>query len=198
MRSLGLVSQILTIIIAIAIAVFYVMPTFDEVKAIQNEISDYQTEQRKIEIVNTLLANHIATLASVSPQEKRLADVYMPQVLDDISVMRDIEYIVGTAGLTYSSLEYTKKESQIAQFGSTADDESEPASALGDLAPTPHTFVVTVTGSYTNMKQFFRLLEQNNYPLEVHNVELANNDQGDLVGDITLVTYANEPILVNE
>ena len=48
------------------------------------------------------------------------------------------------------------------------------------------------------MKQFFRLLEQNNYPLEVHNVELANNDQGDLVGDITLVTYANEPILVNE
>jgi hypothetical protein len=195
MKSLGFLSQIFTSIVAVAIAFLYVQPTVEMIGQIQNDISEYQNESKKIELINNTLAEHVATIESISRADKDLLATYMPPFLDDVAVLRDIEFITESVGLEYNELTYDGEVGGIVQQFNV--DTPVVDSALGDLAATAHTFSVGTTGSYDELKNLLIAFEQNNYPLEVHSLEIAASDEtNDLSATFGLTTYVDDVVLI--
>ena len=194
MNQLGLFSQIAAVILAIVIGVFYVQPTIDEIGIIQTDTERYQVERKKIESINNQLATNVAAFESISRADKERLATYMPRFVDDIGVMRDLTFMIEQAGLSNTGLSYDGE--YIAERTVFTEDSSQ-ASALGDQAPTPHSVTVSVRGGYDQIKNFLRLLEQNEYPLEVHKLDIAADEFGLIDAQMTLITYADELALLN-
>lgn len=202
MKSLGLFSQIIAVGLALTIAYFYVQPTVAEIGDIQTETARYETERKKIEAINDQLTMHLATLDSIPPADKARLATYMPREVDDISIMRDISFIAERANMTNTALSYNGPLDEENRLFSQSDGTD---SSLADQAATPHSFTVDVQGSYDEIKNFLRLLELNEYPLEVHELSLSSNDavagqetsSASMTAAMTLVTYVDELVLVN-
>ena len=194
MNPLSLFSQMLAVALALAIGYFYVQPTIQEIGAIQTDIAIYKVELVKIESVNNQLTEEMAALESISRTDKERLATYMPRFIDDISIMRDISFIVDRAGVMNTGLSYDGVDQSTKTVFSQGDDSR---SALGDQSATPHSFTVDVEGSYDEIKAFLRLLEQNEYPLEVHELSMSVGDTGSLTASMQLITYVDQLVLVS-
>lgn len=190
MKSLGLFSQILTIALSVIIAVFYVQPTVLEIGQVQTETETYIEEREKVSSLNDKLQANLALVQAVSPEDNRKLAIYMPSSVDDISVMRDIEFMVNEAGLLFSDLSYDGEEDAVSAY----DVSDVPGPALGDLAPSLHMFALTVSGEYDQIKDLLVLLETNEYPLEVHSFDLSQDELGSMGASMVLVTYSDDVI----
>lgn len=180
-------------VIALAIGYFYVQPTISEIGVIQDDIAIYTNERLKIETINTQLANEISAFESISRADKERLATYMPRFIDDISIMRDISFIVETAGVTNTTMTYEGvAEAQTAVFSQT-NSQSE----FSDQPPTSHSFTVVIEGTYEEVKLFLRLLEQNEYPLEVHELSMTTDGFNLITANMKLVTYVDELVLVS-
>jgi hypothetical protein len=189
MKPLGLVSQILSIGLAVLITVFYTKPEFTEISQIQSQIKNYNLERQRADDTNQKLAMLVSKMESVPVSDRTRLATYMPQILDEVSVLRDIQFIVSDAGVTYKTLKYN---------GIVADN-SEKARLSQDETNTniePHEFTVSVDGEYDQLKDFFSMLEQNKYPLQVYKLSLTASDEnesgGYLAAEASLVTYTTE------
>lgn len=193
MNQLGLFSQIAAVALAVVIGVFYVQPTIDEIGVIQTDTERYQVERKKIESINNQLASSVATFESISRADKERLATYMPRFVDDISVMRDLTFMIDAAGLTNTGIVY---DGEFRPERAVFTEQASGASALGEQAPTPHAVTVGVRGQYDQVKNFLRLLEQNEYPLEVHQLDLTADELGLITANMTLHTYADDLVLV--
>ena len=178
----GLFAQIGMIIVSIAIVVTYVQPTFENMAKVQDDIAVYKAERDKVVKVNSDLASLVTQLEQVSTADLLRLDTYMPSALDPIAIPRDLALITAEAGVIYNSASFEGK----VDAGRDADDSrtvSEPAAYL---------FNLSVEGTYSQLKNLFRLLEQNNYPLEVSNLTIERSEGSFLTANISLVTYEHQ------
>lgn len=176
----GLFTQIAMVILSIAIIITYIKPAFDEIGSVQENIGIYKTERGKVEMVNSKLLSLVNQLESVSNEDERRLNTYLPDSVDRIAVQRDLKLITNEAGLIYRDVvseEAGKKSKQ-----QTVDEEN---------LPEPYLFSLSVEGRYEQIKDLFQLLEQNNYPLEIHSLDIQQTELGMLSADIKLVTYAH-------
>jgi len=203
MKSLGLFSQIVAAGLSLTIGYFYVQPTVAEIGETQTETAQYETERRKIESINNQLAMHLATLDSIPPTDRERLVTYMPRAIDEVSVMRDISFIVERANVDNIGLSYDGPldgRQTILSRGNDAD------SRQGRQPATPHAFTVDIEGTYDEIKNFLRLLELNEYPLEINQLSLSSNDavavqEGDnapMTVNVTLVTFVGDLSLIND
>jgi hypothetical protein len=193
MNPLGLFSQVLAVAMAISIGYFYVQPTIDEIGTVQDDIATYAAERVKIESINSQLAVQLAAFESISRADKVRLATYMPRTMDDIAIMRDVSFIVEQAGVTNTELSYDGlKQSEKAVFSQTSSQ-----SDFGDQPATAHSFKVGIQGTYTEIKAFLQLVEQNEYPLEVHELSITTDETELLSANMQLVTYVDELVLVS-
>lgn len=189
MKPLGLVSQILAIVLAVAIAFLFVRPTFNEIGALQTDIEQYKTERQRVAQINQSLANKVATLQSIPNSEVERITRYMPSFIDEVAVLRDIEIIASAAGVTYNSIDFES-------IFTVADAQDQSRSNAQE--PVLYSFAVSVEGSYERIKAFLSFLEQNHYPLQVYAVTMSEVEGGLMQLDATVVTYIDEQLdLVN-
>lgn len=193
MNPLGLFSQILAVSLALTIGYFYVQPTIDEIGIIQTDTATYKAERIKIESINSQLAADMATFQSIPRADKERLATYMPKFLDDISVMRDISFIVQEASVVSTELSYDGALNEDQKVFSQSDNSQ---SGLPSQPAIPHSFSLTLQGTYPNIKAFLRLLEQNEYPLEVHQLTVSADETGLLSVSMQLVTYVDQLVLV--
>lgn len=189
MKSLGLISQVLTVGLSVAIALLYIKPTYEEVAQIQTDISDYREQTAKIEKVNEELQRHVAAQASVSPTDAQKLATYMPRFVDEIAVMRDLQFIANESGIIFKAVGYN---------GETNDALADAAGETNTLDPTGYEFSLVAEGTYSQVKGLLSLLEQNEYPLEVHQMAVSPLEGGFLTVDLILVTYADNLLLIDE
>jgi len=194
MKSIGLFSQIGAVLVAFGIGYYYVQPTITEIGVIQTDIAEYQAERKKIEDINSTLDQKTAIFQGISPADKKKLAVYMPPLIDDLSILRDITFIMEEAQLVNNGLSYGGGGEENSSGFSEADD----AQSSNVQQAVPHSFSVEVQGSYDQIKQFLLLLEQNEYPLEVHEMSLQTDDFDIMTASMTLVTYADQLSLVTD
>ena len=180
MRSLGLVAQVLTIGLSVAIGILYIQPTFEEVSVIQDEVEVYKNQRVQVESVNADLARHVATLSSIDPTDIQRLTTYMPRFVDEIAVMRDLQFIIEEAGLVFEAVTYNGLSTEL------SDTEQNRLDAIG------HDFSVSFEGTYSQVKDFFSLLEQNEYPLEVFEVDISALEGGFLSVTARILTYEDD------
>lgn len=190
MKSLGLITQVFTIGLAIAVALLYIRPTFEEINILQDDIDQYKTQREKIQTVNEKLSEHIRVKDSVSTDNYEKLQAYMPRFVDDVGVLRDVQFIVEKTSMVLVNLQYDGLIDSAKLDNVTASDLSSP--------PEPYGFTVVAEGTYSQIKDLFSLLEQNHYPLEVHTASVSPLDGGFLSVEIELVTYADIAQSVDE
>lgn len=173
--------QLLLAGLAVAITITYVQPTFAKIGVIQDSVAQYQTEHEKITEVNKKLADLVNKVNSISATDQRALLVYMPETIDDVAVSRDIYNISNVAGVFMSDIKYSEDANNQA---------IEPLTEESKFLPIKHTFSTNVTGTYDEIKSFLLLLEQNNYPLEVHNLTISSSEDSELTAVIQIVTYS--------
>jgi hypothetical protein len=183
MKPLGLASQIFAIGLAVAIVWFFVRPTFAEIGDLQNEIQQYTQERERVTETNVNLAALVSTLETIEVADRMRLVTYMPTFLDEIAVLRDLTTIADITGVNYTAIKYN---------GEFLDTSEESRIATEIQTVTAHTFSISVEGTYARIKDFFSLLEQNQYPLQISNLNIKALDGGFLQADAIVVTYVND------
>lgn len=177
----GLFTQIGMVIISIAIIITYVQPTFAEIGESQDQISVYQQERERVAAVNQMLASYVSRLDSVASTDQQRLITYMPDEVDVVAVQRDLLFITQQAGVLYQDSDVTE---------SRPASRSTSRSATTDELSDQQKFSLSIEGTYDQVKEFFRLLEQNNYPLEPFGVQIKSLEGGFLSVSMDLVTYS--------
>lgn len=180
----GLFTQILMIVASIAIIISYVKPTFTALSKTQDDIAVYREEYEKVASVNTQLQALVTKMESVPVADQRRLLTYLPDRIDEVAVLRDLLLIVKEAGVLYDSVDYEESDPN-SSSGSGSTDPSVPAPVL----PIAHTFQLSVTGDYEQIKDLLGLLEKNNYLFEVREANLTGSESDLIKAQLTLVTY---------
>ena len=179
----GLLSQISLIVIAGALTITYIKPTFTTISDVQDKISTYQEEKTKVAAVNQTLATLVNDVDSVSLDDHKRLLTYMPDEVDTIAVPRDIEAIATDAGVLIRNIDY---EGAL-KVPTSAEGLSDQNTAE------PHSFIIQFEGSYEQLKKILSSFEQNHYPLEVTEMEVRKKEGGFLDTTVKLITYDRTP-----
>jgi uncharacterized membrane protein len=179
----GLLSQIIITALSVGIIVSYVMPTFDKIATHQNEIDTYKAEQEKVSAVNTKLSQLSASINNISSDNQERLLTYMPDSIDTIDVPRTLEAISLAAGVTINEITYQDTSDQDSALALL---EAEPT-----IQPKTERFTLDVDCSYSQFKQLLFLLEQNEFPLEVTDMEVTKKEGGNLNVKLLLTTYSH-------
>ena len=177
----GLFTQIGMVIVSVAIVFTYIKPEFAVIGAIQDDILLYEQKSAEVLSVNSHLTELTDQVESVSEVDKKRLETYLPETVDSLTVSRDLLLATIQAGVLYKNVTFEEKVTNKKRTTEETADEN---------TPTPHTFTLTVDGTYSQVKELFHLLEQNNYPLEVQSADIIKSDGGFLAASITLTTYS--------
>lgn len=178
----GLLSQILLFILTGSLTLTYIKPTFESITSIQDRIEIYQQKRSEIESINQKLAKYVEEMDAIAPDDQKRLLTYMPNSVDTIMVPRDIQAIAREAGVQVSSIMYSGPQ--------PPPPVTDTATVLS--TPEPHIFIVDFEGSYDQLKQVLASFEQNQYPLEVNELAVKEEEGGFLAVTVKLVTYDRE------
>ncbi len=173
--------QLFLVILAGAIVVLYVRPTITTIRATQDKIGVYQDELARVAGVNNQITEYKNTINSLSLNDVQALERYLPNTVDEISVLRDLEAIAAETGITLTALAYEGQNAVAAdETGMVPDSSALPMA----------TFKLGALMTYDTMKVFMAALESNNYPLIINKLEVAL-EEGDQLGvSATIVTYS--------
>ena len=174
----GLFVQILMLVASGTIVVTFIQPKFAEITDVQDNIATYEQKRTEVLSVNSKLASLTSRLEGVSSSDQRKLFDYLPDKVDSVAVVRDLYLISNQAGVFYNDAIFSGANS------GGANKENSFST------PVSYSFDLSVEGTYEQIKGLFALLESNNYPLEVHNLNITKIEGGFLFANISLVTYA--------
>lgn len=188
----GLFSQILFLLLSVALIFTYIKPTLSEIDSTQDTIEVYAVEIDKVSQVNDKLANLMSSYTSISQSDRLRLLTYMPDEVDTIAVPRDIFIIATQAGVIIRQIEYGGSlnglNSEVASDVAVFDPSAAPVPQISN-APEKHLFTFAFEGSYTQLKTVLALIEENAYPLEVQELNVTKSDGGFLTVEMDIVTY---------
>ncbi len=179
----GLFSQIVMIGLAIGIVFFYIEPTFSEISDAQDDITLFQTERQKVNDVNQQLLTLVDRLNQVPSENQIKLLTYMPDTVDTVMVPRILQTISTQSGALFRGVNYDGVKQEYIDL---AEEEG-----IADF-PIPHEFTIDVQGTYSQLKEVVTLIEQNEFPLEVHELTVTVLEGGFLSADIMVVTYSHQ------
>lgn len=171
-------------ITSFTIIMTYVRPAFSDISVIQDDIARYQNTVTKASQLNAELQNLTATERSISAQEGKALNTYLPQEINDVMIMRDIQNIFKIVDLPITALGSASSNNYQASAAVVEGRESD-ADALPTLMF--RDFQLSFFGTFDHLKAVMQGIELNAYPLEV--VELsfaASQDADDADQDIGL------------
>ena len=193
--------QIVLIIISVVIIVTYIKPAFSDMKATQDETAQYQKVLDTAQSYNSELQRLLSQANSFSTSEIRALERYLPDTVDPILVMRDIDIIVRNNGMNLDSV--TSEDSVTSIGGSEAVGSNEEdffddidSSGSGQVSAQrgpdlfSQQFTLGVSGTYEQFKTLLQDFERNAYPLEVADLSFSAAEENDFKFGLTLETYA--------
>jgi Tfp pilus assembly protein PilO len=194
----GLFTQIILLIVSFAIIPTFIKPTFSSIAETQDKIARYQDERAKVQEVNLQLNQQLEVLESISATDHRKLLVYMPDQVDPIAVMRALKVMTDQSGLIFNDVtpesmdETQTRPSRRTNTEASAQKEDDGTKAY------QYPFTLNVKGSYGQIKNLISTIEQNEYPLEVHGLDIIGSEGGLLEANMRVVTYSHQPPMESE
>jgi hypothetical protein len=185
MIPIGLFSQVATALLSVAIIITYIKPTFSEISQIQDSISVYQQEHAKVSKVNDTLASLVTKIENIPSGDQKRLLTYMPDTVDSVAVVRDINFILENEGVLITEIVYEGEATNQGQMVTLPDGTMQQISN----GPKEHEFTFEFEGSYEQMKAVLKSLEENDYPLEITKLTATPTDGGFLTVAVKVSTY---------
>ncbi len=188
------IRPIIMILIAVGLFFSYIQPTFSEIRAVQDETNDYTETIAKAEEFNQLVASLVERKNSFTPTELARLEAYVPDTVDGVSVMSDIQTLVTGSGLLLESVsesEWTEPEDREVTEGinelidpEDADlfefnsDDLDTESAAEEAEYLVKHFSVSALGTYEQFKVFVGDLERSLTPIEMMVTGFSTTESG--------------------
>ena len=190
MNRSSLFTQLVMIIVAVVVGIMYINPTVTKIKTTQDSNDLYKQELTKISAVNDLLSAHVMKIDSVPLQSKQALLTYVPDSIDELIVMRDLQAILAASNIEASTLVF---DGDGESDGNTSTNGSNNEEIAVEFSPyTRYTFTVDFETTYEQLKNFFGLIETNNYLLEISSLEINPAESGLLSVKISLTAFSRK------
>lgn len=154
------ISQFALLIISFAIFFTYTQPTIGEIKTVQDETFAYTDAVSKASEFNTKLSQLMNQMNSFRSSDIEALEVYLPDSVDSLTVMSDIETIARQNNVQILAM----AEAEVEDASGNVQFEDE---VIAGPKVSTHDFNVTFSGTYEDVKRMLRNFEQNKYLLEV-------------------------------
>jgi hypothetical protein len=177
MSNFSLFTQIGMIVVAGTIMFTYIKPTYNNIQIKLDTIETYKTEADKVKDVDDLLVQKVNTVDGVSAADTAALKRYVPDSVDDVAVMKDIQSIFTALALPLSSI----------AIGGTSPVPVQGVS--GNVGLMSHSFSISTKVSYDELKTLLKVIEVNNYLLQVNSLTIAPAETGSLGVSMTLTTF---------
>ncbi len=156
------IAQFALLIVSFAIFFTYTQPVIGKIKTVQDETFAYTDAVNKASEFNAKLSDLVSRMNSFRTSDIEALETYLPDEVDELTVLSDIETIA------------RKNNVRIIGMAATKADDAASSGELnfeGEIIELPkiasRDFEVSLSASYENTKQMLRDLEQNKYLLEV-------------------------------
>jgi hypothetical protein len=150
----------------------FLKPAFADIKVKQDDLFQYKDTVSKVEELNRALRELMTTKNAFSQNDLNTLNTFIPNSIDTLKVMRDIEAIF--VELKKPLLSLTSKEIVAPQ--SNTDVEFESAIETPEPSTSTKTsyqdFDITFVGTYFDAKTMLEMIERNETLLELINVSL--------------------------
>ena len=184
MNKFSLFTQVGMIAVAVAIVIMYIKPTITQIRETQDLTTSYETESANVSAVNEKLKVKIAEIEAINPSDIAALTRFMPDTLDEISVLKDISAIVTAGSVSIFEVSYK---------GVVAAVESDALNNPNGGEVISHNFSLSFNANYSQLKSVLALLETNAYVLQISNLKIAANDKGVLKVDMSLTAFSRFP-----
>jgi len=168
-----LIAQMVLILAALVLIYAFIRPSFGEIQETQAQIYQYEETIDKAEQFNALLSELIIIRDSVPQESLRRLEQFIPEKIDTLQVMKDIETVFSFNDIELTSL--------------TASEEVPPVSNVnfeGDLIMTADAakvtyqdFELSFVTTYQGMKDILLYLEANASLLEIMELQFMTTTQ---------------------
>jgi len=182
--------QIILIAISGVILFTYIQPTFESMRETQDETQEYREALDNAAAFNQELTRLVNQVDSFPTTQRRDLERYLPEQVDSVAVMRDIETIVANNGMALNGLT-AAEEASLPYF---VPAQGQPQGEETDDALTATVFTTSVLGTYESFKSLLRDFERNAYPLEVVGITFTPDEESSVYTfTLEIETYAFAP-----
>lgn len=182
----SLITQLATFGLSLVIVFTFIMPTLEQIQAHQVELDKLQTEAKNVDSVKVLLDQLVQKRNSVSDNDRRRLNTYLPTTIDEVKVLRDLEYLASTQGQNF------RLTSIQASQGSNANRSDSGQANSTESDRRAHGFSLGFITTFEQLRSFLSVIERNNYPLDIQDIKVSTTEGGFLNVDLSLVTYSLE------
>lgn len=197
----GIFAQVGLLVVSVIIVVSYIQPTLTSIGSVQDEIYDFEEALNNATELNRLLSTLVAQVNAVPVANQRALERYMPDTVDSVAVLSDLE--VMTLNNQLALLSASGENSEVTLSSRAAADplaDFNPRSSI-NKSLVAQDFTLSLLGRYENFLAFLNTVENNVYPLDVVSLSFTPPTEGTLYTySLTLRTYSmsGESNLANE
>jgi hypothetical protein len=168
---------ILLLLAAIALFVTYIDPTYQDTKIIKTEVASYDDALNKskelLRIRDTLLAKY----NTFSTDDLKRLELLLPDTVDNIRLVLDIDTIASKYGLTITNLNLSQSLPTDASFNPTSNEIKSV-----DLS-------FAVSSDYPTFLKFIRDLQDSLRIIDILNIGFTVTDKTINTYNVTIRTY---------
>lgn len=204
-----LLTPIIGIVVALGLFFTYVQPTFQDVKAVQNETMQYAEAVNRASELQQRIAELRSQQSAIALSDLERLEAFLPDRINEVALLIDLDALATNSNLSLSEISVEKPEEEDSDAAAQAlptdaetDSSFEPVPEFGN---TPNSALsgqyttldisFTVTGTYNDFREFLSNLEQSLVLMEVVKINFSDTE-GDLVPfDLTIRFYSlNAPV----
>lgn len=167
--------QLALIGISMVVVFVYIKPTFASISEVQDEIAEYAAVISNVEEFNRQLRQLIQQEQTFSVADREALDRFLPNNIDPLQVMLDLETIIGKTDFKITSLgmgggdDGDNSQQQVRATSEEMQGSIEESMSLLRYQE----FSLDGSGTYDDLKDLLQLLEANAYVFEVADLTLA-------------------------
>lgn len=186
MSKTSLFTQLIMIAIAVAIGFLYLKPTIASIRVTQDDTDKYNTETENVSAVNLTLKSKLDAINSITITDSDLLTKFIPDKVDEVLVMKDIQNLLISSGLNTFSVDYKSGGTSVNNSTVTINQEIQNLEK--------HDFSVSFKANYEQIKRVLSLIEENDYILQVSKMSIKPENASIFTVDILLTTFNRSSI----
>lgn len=190
-------TPLFALLISVGLFLTYVRPTLGDIKDVQEQEKQYADAITNAQELQKELGEKLAQTDAFTPVEIDRLDAMLPDSVDEVSTLLDLDALARTHRLSFSDITVKKAEVGSSEEMVTASDSSsgemeDQSSTLGASASafTPLDISFTLSGTYEDFRGFLASLEKSLVFYDVTSLEFSAGEGDAFSYSMTIRTYA--------
>ena len=164
-------TPILSIIVAIVLFMFFVMPQYTEIESIYSEIEKHEEAISKYNEFTDALTKKLSVKASRTATQNEQLDKLVPETIDDTKLLVNLEALAKTHNLLFGNIRVLKSDTELKHTTGASGSEKEQSDELNTVD-----ISFDVLGTYDQFKQLILDLEKSSTLFEVTKISFDSTD----------------------